>query len=212
MLSGNKQSEIRERSCSGNRRRRRAAFLIFGLWAVLVSVPMAYLLANHLVPIPGPRSASKSVATQLQVDGSWRAIHFLAPDCGCSLSIARYLNARGRVDGLEETVLLMDAASELEPVVGSSGFAIEFSSATEIEHRFGIKGGPWLLLLNPAGEIVYSGGYVPVRAHAGVRFQDLAIWERCRAGEPVAALPAFGCASSASLREVLDPFHLKYTR
>lgn len=114
--------------------------------------------------------------------------------------------------GLDETVLLLDGASELEPVVRAVGFAAETVSANEVERRWGIVGGPWLLMLNPAGEIVYSGGYAPVRAHDGVRFQDIAIWERLRDGGEVTPLPAFGCAATDTLREVLDPFHLKYTR
>lgn len=140
----------------------------------------------------------------------WRAIHLLAPDCGCSLTIARHLKSRGRVEGLDETVVLMGAASELQPVLKAADFAIELSAAAAVERKYGIVGGPWLLLIRPDGRIAYSGGYAPVRVHDGVRFQDLAIWERCRTGQSVDALPAFGCAASEQLQKALDPLQLKY--
>ncbi len=184
--------------------------VVFTVWAILINVPLAYLAANHLVPVPS--SAKHSLKTFPAAGPEWKAVHLLAADCGCSLSIARHLKSRGAQDGLAETVVLIGDAPDLRAVFGNTRFEVQSAEPAGVERDYGVVGGPWLLLFRPDGSVAYSGGYAPVRARDGVVFQDVAIWERIRSGQSVTALPAFGCATSEQLRQVLDPLHLKYTR
>jgi hypothetical protein len=65
----------------------------------------------------------------------------------------------------------------------------------------------------PDGRAVYSGGYAPSRPGLpATALLDAAIMDRVRHGETVAPYPAFGCATSAALRSLLDPLRLKYAR
>jgi hypothetical protein len=184
--------------------------VVFAVWVILINLPIAYLTANHLVPVPP--SSNHNLPTSPAAGPEWKAVHLLAADCGCSLSVARHLQSRGPQEGLAETIVLIGDVPDLRAVLGKARFEVKPAEAANVERDYGVVGGPWLLLFRPDGSLAYSGGYAPVRARDGVAFQDIAIWERIRHGQSVAALPAFGCATSEQLRQVLDPLHLKYTR
>ena len=185
--------------------------VIFAIWAVLVSIPLTYLTANHLVPIPPPISITSPNVSN-QPGEQWNAVHLLAADCGCSLSVARHLMSRGPRPGLSETVVIIGEAPELHAVFRDTHFTVEPRTESQVEKDYGVVGGPWMLLFGPDKHLAYSGGYASLRARDGIAFQDIAIWTRALNGETVPSLPAFGCATVGQLRKTLDPLNLKYPR
>ncbi len=200
-----------DRTGAGSLRETRGPLVLFAIWAVLISLPLAYLTANHLVPIPAAQKP-ESPPVSAQTGQGWKAIHLLAADCGCSLSVARHLQSRGPLPGLTETIVIIGDAPEVHHAFRHTHFAVETHDASRVEKDYGVIGGPWMLLFRPDGRLAYSGGYAPVRARDGIAFQDIAIWTRALSGETIPPLPAFGCATGEQLRKTLDPLNLKYTR
>ncbi|WP_415909435.1 hypothetical protein [Oleiharenicola sp. Vm1] len=185
--------------------RRHAAVLIFGAWFVATSLFGAWTVAQHVVPLPA--AATRDVA---HADRP-RARHVLGADCGCSASIGRDLIKRGPRPGWEETVVLLDAQPELERGLRAAGFAVQTLPPENAARTLGVQGAPWLSLHFPDGRVAYDGGYARLRPGLpGYENLDAALMHDVEQGRAPARLAAYGCATSQSLRDRLDPWHLKY--
>lgn len=172
-------------------------------WAGLVSVPLAMLMAQHLTPLPAPEAGAWPAS------GRWHVVHILAGDCPCSADVAAGLAGRHPQAGLQEEIWLIGNAPWGQELA-RAGFAVQPVSVEELQHRRGPEGAPWLLVIDPAGRIAYSGGHTgrPAGHHAPLR--DVEICGAVQLGRTIEALPAYGCAVSAELRTRLDPLQLKY--
>ena len=175
---------------------------IFVGWLCAVLILGAALTALHSVALPAPALGPGQT-------GPWRALHVLADDCECSSSVAGQLVMRRALTGWQEDVVIIGKAPVADEALKSAGFAVRHLTAEQAE-REGFQGAPWLVLRDPAGRVAYSGGYAAVRPTPGRKLEDGAIMAAVRSGRSVAPLPAFGCATSESLRQQLDPLHLKY--
>jgi hypothetical protein len=175
---------------------------IFVAWLCAVLILGTALSALHSIALPaaalGPGPA-----------GSWQALHVLADDCECSSSVAGQLAIRRTLSGWQEQVVVIGEAPVADDALERAGFSVRHLTADQAE-REGFQGAPWLVLRDPAGRVVYSGGYAAVRPSPGRKLEDGAIMAAIRSGRSVAPLPAFGCATSEGLRRQLDPLHLKY--
>ena len=132
-------------------------------------------------------------------------IHVLVAECPCSAYTAQALIRRGPLADCRETVWVVGGQSPWESELTRAGFKLQEKAAEQLAKDTGIAGGPWLLILSPAGEIVYSGGYADQRPRPGIQLQDVALLAAVRRAEKVSDLPAYGCAATAYLKGQLDP-------
>ncbi|ATC64672.1 hypothetical protein CMV30_12290 [Nibricoccus aquaticus] len=181
--------------------------LIFAGWFSAIAVLSVWLHALHAIPLPATESAP------LASSNSWRAIHAIGADCGCSSAVADALLARGPRSGWDEKILVVGSQAALARQLRAAGFTVEEHSIARFSAATGLPGAPWLAIHAPDGRTAYSGGYASSRPGLPASaLLDAAIMDRVRRGETVAPYPAFGCATSAALRSSLDPLQLKYAR
>ena len=195
--------------------RQRLGAAILPLWAVVCTVVGAALMVGHWVPLPIPDRKdpvlSRAVADLgAPSSGRWSLVHVLYAQCRCSQRTFEYLFERGKVAGVDETVVLVGKHLEYERRARASGYRLETVTRRQLKERFNVKAAPLLLVANPAGEILYSGGYTPRKQ--GLDYQDLAIVAKLREGANTEAIPAYGCGVSRELQSYLDPIGVKYGR
>ena len=162
----------------------------------------AALTVLHSAAIPAP-------VLHRDAPGEWRALHILADDCDCSKSVADRLASRGRLPNWREDVIVIGRDPVDDTSLTTTGFTVQHLTADDAA-RAGFQGAPWLVLRDPAGRVVYSGGYTAARPAPGQPTQETKIMQSVRGGQTVNPLPAFGCATSQNLRRQLDPLHLAY--
>jgi len=194
-------------SCPPLKTRPLARVLIFGGWFAAIAVLSVWLHALHAVPLPPAQPAA------LASSNTWRALHAIGSDCGCSSAVADALISRGPRSGWDEKIAVIGAQPALARQFRAAGFTVEELSPAQFSAATGLPGAPWLAVHAPDGRTAYSGGYAPSRhGLPATALLDAAIMDRVRRGETVTPYPAFGCVTSAALRSSLDPLQLKYAR
>lgn len=186
--------------------RRRLTVAFVCTWALLVTIPLASVMAWHLVPLPVPESRD---AVHFSTEtGEWLAVHVFVAGCPCSSSVAEQVASRAPLPGGREmfAVLGTDDAltstlddSHLQPLPDSDRIALQTQ----------LTGGPCLLVLSPDGKVVYAGGYSPRPPNRLTPIEDRQIWEEIRNGMVPAVRPMFGCAASQTLQQLQDPLGIK---
>lgn len=201
-LSNRSPSSGALRSCL----RRWGASAVFGVWFAATSLLGAWTVAQHVLPLPEARPTAVEAGPRPQ---AW---HVLGSDCGCSASVADELAARRPRDGWIERVWLVGDEPEIAAQLREAGFAVERVDPEVLAREHGIQGAPWLVLFETGGRTAYSGGYSRGRPGVAGSVSALpALMAAVESGEAPAALPAYGCATSETLRQRLDPLHLKYS-
>jgi hypothetical protein len=195
---------------TGQPKRNLAQLLLTTAWAVALVVPISSMMAGHLLTLPSPDKAA--VAPRLEGRAAsaegWRAFHVLSPACKCSRQVLAHLLERGAHAGVTETLLFVGEETQGLAQARAAGFRTEALSAQELFDRYKIQTVPLLVVMNPEGSILYSGGYTERKQGADI--QDVALLEGAMAGLPAQELPLFGCAVSRELQKQIDPFGLKY--
>jgi hypothetical protein len=185
------------------------------VWVVACLVGGAYMLSAHLLTLPAPEitdlGLQRSAAAQRQPfqRGRWFVVHILDQDCVCSLRVLDHLLADPRPAGVaERIVLIADAVSpQRTAAIIARGFDLDIVTADELAARYHVEAAPLLVVIDPGDALRYVGGYTPRKQAADVR--DVAVVEALRRGQPVEALPTFGCAVGRSLRGKVDPLGLR---
>ncbi len=186
--------------------------VLFTVWFSITAVVGARLAALHLVPLPQPEF-QESVASEAEprsTKNSWSLTHILAVNCPCSQRIADHLLSRGVVPNVIEDVWILGSKPDLAGEFDLRGFHVSTVDPDQLAARTGIQGGPWLLIRDPLGKLVYSGGYAARPLNDPADARDLELLDRVRNGEHPVAWPAFGCAASHSWQRKIDPLGFKY--
>jgi hypothetical protein len=180
------------------------------IWFCGVVVLMAALAISHLFSLPRLARRDSRLAAGLAEllpndrDG-WASIHVLYTECRCSQRIFEHLRTSERPQDLHEIVLLVGEDHDaIATRLGQRGFEVVSIAPEKLDARFGIEGAPAFVLVDPARNVRYSGGYTT--RQQGPNISDLAIVREIRQGDEVADLPVFGCAISQRLKAVFDPF------
>jgi hypothetical protein len=198
---------------------RARAFLVrslFSVWAAIVIVPSAYMMAGHLLTLPVPAEGDPRVAAAVDATrapderGRWLAVHIMNEDCGCSQRLMTYLLSRRALADVRERIVLIGHDDALAKRARDAGFGFEELGPAELTQRYLAESAPMLMVANPAGKLLYVGGYADRRR--GPDTKDLDVIHHLQRGERVEKLPLFGCAVSEKLQEDLDPLGLKYPR
>lgn len=107
--------------------------------------------------------------------------------------MAEHLAARGTLNGLHESVVLVGSDTRISELVQKSRLPLTMVSQGERSDELHLQGAPYLLIVDPNDSVRYAGGYATDR-NARTGYQDTAIWNKVSSGASYPALPIFGCA------------------
>jgi hypothetical protein len=196
--------------------RRRLAIAALVLWLVAGTALGGVLLVRHLVALPAPPIADRGLRDAVVAtlpDAHWRALHIMYRACPCSRRTVDHLVSRGRADGIDELVLMVDdagAAGPEESRLRDAGYAVRVITPDTLHRTYHVEAAPLLVIASPAGELAYVGGYNRRKQSQG--FDDVRILADLMASDAAVARPVFGCATSARLANALDPLGLAQGR
>lgn len=178
--------------------------ILLVLWGGGVTLAIGALMALHGVSFFPDRGLA-AVSGQNQ----WAMTHVLGEGCKCSHQVYLYLLRRGPQVGVQETVIVLGEMNEEKVQLRARGFAVDERSpaALSTERAVGV---PFLLIHSDKGDTVYAGGYATSVIRESTALLDLDILESLRGGKMMAELPVFGCAVSQKMKNLIDPFRLKY--
>lgn len=194
--------------------KRLPAFLGKALLLVWGGALMAALMcwgAWHYAVLPGPTVGQVAELSPSLETKQWRMVHVLAAECGCSGAVGKRLAKRHTQPGVAEEVWLVGPAPELATTLQQAGFKVIVKSSESLAQEANLEGLPWLLIAQPSGAVVYSGGYAPQNPATVAQLEDVNLLHRLQNGESPEAFPAFGCATSRRARQSFDPLGLKYS-
>lgn len=183
-------------------------------WAGCGLVLGGLLLARHLVALPTPPVTDtrlRDAVAGFHPDraATWRAVHVMYRRCPCSQRTITHLRAAPRPADLDEVVVMVDddgAAGPEDAMLRDAGFDVEVITPAALHAQLDLEAAPVLVVARPDHELVYVGGYN--RHKQSTAYEDLAILADLRAEAPRAALPVFGCPTSARLADAVDPLGL----
>jgi hypothetical protein len=196
------------------RRPVRIRVLIFALWFVGISVPLAMLAIQHNLPfVVRAVNVTGREGTTLSPADRPTILHVLAADCDCSKAVAEGLARRGADDAEREQVWIVGGASELRRRLEQARYVVREISAKEAHDALGVVGAPFLLVYERDGASVkYAGGYSPHRPEDAGDIEVESIVRAVRSGQPTSPYPAYGCIVGQELRRQTDPLGLKYSQ
>ena len=184
-------------------------WVVVGVWAGVVTIPMSYLMGSHMAVLPIASEAIDIHASD-NASNSWNVLHVLSEECGCSRDVIDYLLSRGPVSDVSETVLLLDGSEQTLLALGKAGFQTTRFDAERLCGLYGSEGVPYFQITSPSKELIYSGGYLENQYSARKTYSDTTILSKAQSGLKTKAQPVVGCATSQRLKKTLDPFSLKY--
>lgn len=192
---------------------RQLAHIALSLWVAVCVVVGGALLVFHLQPLPVPpiedaqlREALASTATPAE-HGRWRLVHVMYARCPCSNKIIEHLVSSTRPADVAERVVIVDASDALRERLRAAGFIVEVVDAPTLQRRYHLEAAPVLVVADERGRLRYVGGYTERKQ--GPVSHDVEIVDQLRRGDRLEALPLFGCATSRTLQQAVDPFSLR---
>jgi hypothetical protein len=171
------------------------------------------LLLKHTVPLPVPAqddAVLRDAIAALPGPGDrWRAVHVMYRSCPCSQRTITHLLDDARPADLDEHVVMIDDDGLAGPEDARlrARFHVEVVTPARFHAVFGAEAAPLFVVARPGGELAYVGGYN--RHKQSARYEDASIIADLRRDGASAALPVYGCATSARLADTIDPLGLR---
>ncbi|MCI5065534.1 hypothetical protein MRY87_07410 [bacterium] len=184
----------------------RFAVVLFFAWAVLCLALGSILMVKHIIPLPVAFIPSQSFLSSVANSNEpLNVVHVLTEGCKCSAVISRYLVERGPLSGVRERVLYAAKSDAAIEPFREAGFETELLRSEGQIASYGITASPMFVVVNGAGEQLYTGGYSErLLRHSG-QVKDRQIIAGLAKGDSFSALPVFGCAVSKKLKKMVDP-------
>lgn len=200
---------------------------IFGVlsivaWLMVVGALVTSLTIGHWISLPHPEIGDSFAPAALLEPAllepaalseipheSLRAFHFLYGDCPCSRRVLDEVIGRESVDGVIERIVMIGGKEADVQIASAKGYEVDQCAPLEADAKYGVCAAPLLVVTQVDGTILYSGGYTSRKQ--GPDNQDVNILSALSRGEEVTNLPVYGCAVSEELKQLVDPFRLKYS-
>lgn len=179
--------------------------LIVFIWFSLLSVPMAYMMGIHTVPMKETRSPNlvKHSGQGLMV------YHFLGADCGCSENVMKSFLMRTPSRQYREKIFVLGSNEAWVSELKKMGYQVESESMDYYEKKFDIAAVPQLVAVKN-GKILYSGGYSAKRNPSSEDVEDKKILGDLIKANERNTYPVFGCVNGTKNRKKADPISVKY--
>lgn len=189
--------------------------ILLALWIPGLILVLGALMTDHWTTLPRPEVGARQLETRMAAAlgdaarARWAVAHVLYAECRCSQRVFAHLRDSVRPQGVAEIVLMVgEGDPELEQACKTKGMQWLSLSQQELEQEFGIVSAPLFCVFEASGRLVHVSGYTDRKQ--GMEFHDLRAVATLREGNPVEALPIYGCGVATSLQEVLDPLGIKY--
>lgn len=180
---------------------------ILWAWFAGTLVLGAFTTGAHGLALPRPAVAQlENADLRSMVGPRGGVIHALYGACKCSERIVDSLIERRARTDVDEVVLLVGELEGRVDALKRAGYRLVRVTADELASRFRIEAAPLLVVLRPGRSVGYVGGY---RETEGGPIDDVRLIDRGLAGRADEPNPLFGCAVSAALRRIVDPFGFK---
>jgi hypothetical protein len=167
-------------------------------------------MAGHTYTLPHPAATDPVLAGamhRLVKSAGWTVVHVLYGRCRCSRLIIDAIASGPRPPNVTEMVVAVDPGADWATRLGQRGIPIVPTDQAGLKRDYGVVAAPLLVVLDPSGQVVYSGGYTSRKQ--GPEIEDVAIVAALRAQTVPKTLPVFGCATASDLAKALDPLGLK---
>lgn len=174
-------------------------------WAVAITVPMSFLMANHLVSYDAPDKIVEAPDSHFVTDG-WSLNHVLSGECKCSLGVAEYLVSRKALGEVRENIILMDGTEALKRSLQAAGYSVSSVDSEHVCEQYGSLAVPYFQLITPDHSLYFSSGYLSSSDRTQYDYSDVTSYRKAMKGESLKENPFFGCATSTALKEMLNPF------
>lgn len=181
--------------------------LIFAIWFVAISVPIASMMANHTFSLNASHSKNlRQLASQKKIT----VLHFLGTDCDCSKNVLNHLLQREARSDVEEKVFIIGNGTNWKSSLLVKKYQVVQNDMAYFEKNYDIKAVPQLTIIN--GEhLLYSGGYSDDRNNRQ-KIEDQKIISAIIQNKKIDERPIFGCINGRDNRVAVDPLNLKYSR
>ena len=190
-----------------------AAKIALMVWVPLIVTFISIQMVNHFVAMPVPedyRLIEKNIPKLRQTD-KWMLVHVIYKECSCTNSLVQSLISRGASKQQEEWVLYVGAEGSARDEIKSefvrAGYSFRLLSREVLSVEYGVEAAPLLLIFSADNKLKYGGGYF--ERPSVYRSKDQEIIKNLLSGNPVEALPLYGCAVSDRLQNAIDPLGMK---
>jgi hypothetical protein len=184
--------------------------VVFALLLGLGVIGGGTLMAGHTYTLPHPAATDPVLAVamhKLAKSARWTVVHVLYGRCQCSRLIIDAIASGLRPPDVTEMVVAVEPGADWATRLGRRGIPIVTTDQAALKRDYGVEAAPLLVVLDPSGQVVYSGGYTSRKQ--GPEIEDVAIVAAVRAQKVPKTLPVFGCATARELANALDPLGLK---
>jgi hypothetical protein len=194
--------------------RRRVTRGALWLWAVVAFAVTGSLASAHEYTLPHPERSDPQLNAALAAQrtpaeaGRFGVTHVMYAACSCSQNIIGHLEKRRARSDVSELVVLVGRDAELSERITRAGYRLDNIEPAELEHKYGLKAAPLLIIADARGQVAYMGGYT--KQKQGLDIRDSVLIDELLAGKHTIELPLLGCAVSRALQRLLDPFGLNY--
>ena len=167
--------------------------IIFVAWAIFAVVSTGFLMDKHLVAIEIPDVVYDVAVVNPEIERDRTITHIFSADCTCSERTMEGVLAARPLKTVHEVYIISGESPDWEDRFRIFGKHLEVLSSRELEARYRVGAGPFLIIQDKAGEVKYRGGYGARSYLRPDEIQDRTILAQLKSGKTPDQLPAFGC-------------------
>lgn len=181
------------------------------LWAPCTLCLTAFLMVDHVAPLPPPGAPDVvAAAAALAVGSGPGVVHVIYESCSCTDRLVASLLEREPRKGWAEHIVYVGSEDDRMRSARRRGYLVSSISRDTLRQQWALDAAPVLVVKLAHGGIGYLGGYY--RYPAAIHPLHDSLIARVAAGEQPRGLPVFGCAVAERLAQQRDPFGLRNWR
>lgn len=165
---------------------------MFAGWALAAVLSTGLLMEKHLTAIE-PRASLTAPKIDASEEATWTITHILSAGCPCSDRTLEGIVKHPSQPATTEQFFISGESKDWEARFAQTGRMLTALSPEELEAKFQISGGPYLIIQDPQGSIRYRGGYGARPYLRPDEIKDRELIAQLQAGKSPTLYPAIGC-------------------